>query len=65
MFFYCFLFFILFKQIAYKIIIFGRVAGTFDISETLVLALMLEIKNKYLKICYICFLILYVFCQII
>ena len=60
-----FSFFILFKQIAYKIIIFGRVAGTFDISETLVLALMLEIKNKYLKICYICFLILYVFCQII
>lgn len=53
--------FLLFKQIAYKIIIFGRVAGTFDISETLVLALMLEIKNKYLKIFYIFFLVFYVF----
>ncbi|MFR9019833.1 MAG: EpsG family protein [Fusobacterium sp.] len=53
--------FLLFKQISYKIIIFGRVAGTFDISETLALTLMLEIKNKYLKIFYMFFLIFYVF----
>lgn len=53
--------FILFKLLSYKIIIFGRVVGGFDFSETLALTLILEMKNKYLKILYIFFIIIYIF----
>lgn len=59
--FYLLSFTVLFRLIAYKIAIFNRIVGAFDFSETLALALILETKNKYLKILYIFFIILYVF----
>lgn len=59
--FYLFSFSILFRLLSYEIIIFNRIVGTFDFSETLALAMMLEIKNKYLKILYIFLIIIYVF----
>lgn len=59
--FYLFSFSVLFRLISYKFAIFNRVVGIFDFSETLVLALILETKNKYLKILYVFFIIIYVF----
>lgn len=59
--FYLFSFSVLFRLVSYKIGIFNRMVGTFDFAETLALAMMLEIKNKYLKILYIFLIIIYVF----
>lgn len=56
-----FSFSVLFRALSYKIVIFSRVVGNFDFSETLALTLLLKIKNKYLKITYVFLIVIYVF----